>query len=113
MTGTVIWIDQTAGTAKFDGVTTVGSAANPVILIVNGDTAFQGGFTFYGFVFVMGAGTTTFTGTTSITGGLATTNGVNQGISSQIIYSPTVINNVRNTSGMLYYAKVSGSWKDF
>lgn len=112
-TGTSIWIDQTSGTAAFNGNMTVGSAANPVLLIVNGDVRFSGNVTIYGYVYILGDSTTDLLGNVTIVGGMSTTDNLSATGSIQVSYSPTVLGNLQNNGSMRYYAKVPGSWKDF
>lgn len=113
-TGTSIWIDQTNGTATINGSTTIGSASNPVLLIVNGSLSLSGNVTIYGFLFVIGTNDiTTFSGNTKIIGGMATTETLNMSGSIEVTYDPAVLDNLQNQPSLLYYAKVPGSWKDF
>lgn len=113
LTGTSIWIDQNGGTANLNGNTTIGSAANPVLLIVNGNLDITGNVTIYGYVFIYGNSTTDFLGNLSIVGGVGTTGSISASGSIQVTYSPTTLSNLQNSSSMKYYAKVPGSWKDF
>lgn len=114
MTGTSIWIDQTAGTATISGATTIGTADNPVLLIVNGNLSLSGNVTIYGFVFVIGTNDiTSLTGNVNIIGGIGTTDTLNMAGSIQLTYDSSVISNLQQQSSLLYYAKVPGSWRDF
>lgn len=113
MTGTSIWIDQTGGTASLNGNATIGTAANPVLLIVNGDLTVSGNVTIYGYVFILGNATTDFTGNLTIVGSVGTTGNLNATGSIQVVYSPTTLDNLQNNSSMRYYAKIPGSWKDY
>lgn len=113
MTGRSIWIDQTGGTATLNGNVTIGSTANPVLLIVNGNVRFSGNVTIYGYIFILGTSTTDLLGNVTVVGGMATTNTLSATGSIQVVYSPTVLANLQNNGNMRYYAKVPGSWKDF
>lgn len=114
MTGTSIWIDQTGGVARISGDTTIGSAAQPVLLIVNGSLSLSGDVTIYGYVFVIGtAGIETLTGDTRVFGGMVTTDTVNMSGNINVNYSSSVLSAMQNLGSMRYYAPVSGSWKDF
>ncbi|OGT45434.1 MAG: hypothetical protein A3E83_00395 [Gammaproteobacteria bacterium RIFCSPHIGHO2_12_FULL_41_20] len=113
LTGTSIWIEQTAGTAELNGTTTVGSADNPVILIVNGDLKLTGSVTIYGFVYVMGTTTTDILGNVTINGSMATADNLEISGSTEIVYSSSVLQNLQNQLSLSYYAKVPGTWKDF
>lgn len=114
-TGTSIWIDQTSGTtATINGNTTIGSAANPVLLVVNGNLSISGNVTIYGFIYILGTSNVdTLTGNITINGGLATTGNFNMTGSSQLTYDPTVLTNLSNQNSLRYYAKAAGTWKDF
>jgi Tfp pilus assembly protein PilX len=114
LTGTSIWIDQTSGTATLSSNATIGSAAAPVILIINGPVKFSGNVTIYGYVFVTGVSTIDLTGNVTINGAMGTTDNTSSATGSvQINYSPTVLNNLQKSNGMQYYAKIPGSWKEF
>jgi len=115
MTGTSIWIDQTgSSTATINGTTTIGSAANPVLLVVNGNLSLSGNVVIYGFVFVIGTNDIlTLTGNTQITGGIATTDTLNMSGNIALTFSSSVINNLRSNPSTRYFAKIAGSWKDF
>lgn len=112
LTGTIIWIDQTPGTtATINSNTTIGSAANPVILIVNGNFSMTGTANIYGTVYVIGGTNASMLGNAGIIGGLITTDTLSLSGSTEVTYSPTVLQKVQQTQ--TYYAKVPGSWKDF
>lgn len=113
MTGTSIWIDQTSGAATLSGNTTIGSATNPVILVINGDFDMSGTVTIYGFVYVIGGATTDVLGTVSIIGGIAATNNLLFSGSTDVTYNPTVLNALKTQPGTSYFAKIAGSWKDY
>lgn len=115
MTGTSIWITQTGGTtATINGTTTIGSAANPVLLVVNGSLSMSGNVTIYGFIFVIGtSGINSLTGNINLIGGMATMDILNMAGTSNLTYNPTVLNNLQANTSMSYWAKVAGTWKDF
>ncbi len=114
MTGTSIWIDQTAGTASISGNTVIGSTAAPVLLIVNGNFSISGNVTINGFVFVISTtGINNFSGNVTINGGLATSDTTTISGNVTLSYSNTVLSNLQNLSSLTYWAKVPGSWKDF
>lgn len=112
-TGTSIWIDQTAGTATINGFAVIGSTANPVLMIVNGNNNYTGWVIIYGFVYINGTVTIASSANIFIIGGIATTGNLSGPGTLQIYYSPSVLTNLQNQPGMQYYAKVPGSWKDF
>lgn len=113
--GTSIWIDQTAGsTATINSNTTIGSAANPVLLVVNGNLSISGNVTIYGFVYILGSsGISTLSGNITITGGLASTSDITISGNSSLTYDQTVLNNLTSNNALKYYAKVSGTWRDY
>lgn len=115
MTGATIWINQDGGTtASLTGNTTVGSAANPVLLIVNGSFSMSGNVTVYGFIFVIGtSGIVTLSGNNRIFGGLATTDNLTMSGNSTLTYDPSIITNLKNNTSISYWAKIPGTWRDF
>lgn len=113
LNGTSIWIDQTGGQATISGNTQIGTASNPVLLIINGDVKFSGNVTIYGYVYILGNSTTDLTGNVDIIGGMTTSANLSATGSIQVFYSPTTLTNLQNNANMRYYAKVPGTWKDF
>lgn len=111
MTGTSIWIDQTGGTATISSTTTIGSAANPVLLIVNGSLTVTGSTTIYGLVVVLGESTITTTGNTKINGGFISTGHAVMSGNVTVTYSSAILSAVQ--SALPLWAKVPGTWKDF
>lgn len=112
MAGNTIWIDQTAGNATINGTVTIGTAANPVIIIVNGNLYLSGSATIYGLVYEMGGTTLTdVLGNVAIEGSLITSGTLSVTGSTTLTYNSTVLNVLKNSNG--YFAKVPGSWKDF
>jgi Tfp pilus assembly protein PilX len=113
ITGTTIWINQTSGNANFSGNSTIGTQANPVLIVINGNLNISGNFTLYGFLFVIGASsaTTNLSGNITITGGIASTDNVSASGNLNLTYDSSVLNSVQTATS--YYAKVPGSWKDF
>jgi len=112
-TGTSIWIDQTSGDARLSGTTVIGSSSAPVILVVNGNFDMSGNVTIYGFVYVIGGATTDVLGNVSIIGGMSATNNLSFSGSTQVTYSPTVLNNLKTQAGTSFIGKIAGSWRDF
>lgn len=112
MQGTSIYIEQTGGTASINGNAVIGSATNPVLLVVNGGLSLSGNITFYGFIFIIGtSGITSTTGNINVIGGIASVDDLTMSGNSDISYDQTVLTNLQNS--LTYYAKVPGSWKDF
>ena len=111
---TTIWIDQPNGTATINGNTTIGTASQPVLLIVNGNVNFSGNITIYGYVFVFGTNTIdSITGSVDIHGAITTAGDLRVSGNTTLTYDSGVLNNLRNLPSMRYYAKVPGSWRDF
>lgn len=115
MEGTTVWINQTGSSvANFSGNSTIGTAQNPVLMVVNGPLNVTGNVTIYGFVFVIGpSGIANLTGNINVVGGMVTTDDLTITGNADVIFNPTVLNNIRNNPSTRYYAKVPGSWKDF
>jgi Tfp pilus assembly protein PilX len=114
MTGTTIWIDQPAGTAQLTGNTTIGSAANPVLIIVNGNLSITGNTNINGFLFIVGAtSSTVISGTFNLTGGMAAGDSLTITGNSSITYNSAMLVGVQTSAQTNYYAKVPGSWKDY
>lgn len=112
--GTSIWIDQTGGTATINGNTTIGSASNPVLIVVNGDLSLSGSVTIYGYIFVFGTNTIdSISGNVQIIGGLAAAGDLTMAGSSTLSYSASTLNNLQKLPVLSYYAKVPGTWRDF
>lgn len=114
VTGKSIWIDQTSGTASISGNTTIGSATEPVLLIVNGNFSISGNVTINGFIFVISTiGINSFTGNVTINGGIATADNTTISGSVDLNYNNSILTNLQNLSSLTYWAKVPGSWRDF
>jgi cytoskeletal protein CcmA (bactofilin family) len=112
----VIWIDQTNGSsAILSGNTVLGTAANPVLLIVNGDLNISGSITVYGLIIVLGsaAATTDINGNVAITGGIISGDNMNMGGNTQLSFSSNVLKAVQGLANLSMWAKVPGSWRDF
>lgn len=102
LSGTV-WINANVA---LSGNNTIGTQANPVLLIVNGNLTASGTVNFYGIIYV--TGTTTTSGSFNVNGGLVSEGSiVMSGTSST--YNTQIVNQLAPGS----YAKIPGSWKDF
>lgn len=114
ITGAIIWINQTGGKALFANNATIGSAANPVIIIVNGNLDIANNVTIYGFVFTMNSTSTVVeTNSVTINGGMASTGNIQLTNAATINYSSTILNALPAVSSNANYGKVPGSWRDF
>jgi len=107
LVGTSIWVDQSY---SHHGNTVIGSQAQPVVLIINGDLDLGGTVTIYGFVYAIG-NITALAGTPTIIGSMAASGTMTLKGTSQITFDPTTINNIGSAN--IFFAKVTGSWKDF
>lgn len=108
-TSATIWIDQSGGTrATIDSNTIIGSLANPVLLVVNGDLTIQGNAQIFGYIYVTGnlqtAGNAVIRGAI-VAGG----NTVDSGNFS-LTYNTSVLTKVQQLVGQ--YATVPNSWND-
>jgi|GEM_PF-1011812 len=117
VTGSVIWINQTGGTASITNNAVIGSAAKPVILIINGGSlSMDNSVTIYGFVFILDpTHDTILNNSATINGAIASTNDINLSNVATINYNSSVLNALPSVSSSSSnsYAKVPGSWRDF
>ncbi len=102
----VVWVDASVVSA---GTITAGSAASPVILIVNGSFISSGTATINGILYVMGA--TTTSGNFNLNGGIVSQGQITMS-GSTFAYSAPILQRVLTGSGG-NYTKVPGSWRDF
>jgi Tfp pilus assembly protein PilX len=98
-----VWINSGV---SISGNATIGTQANPVLLIVNGNFTGSGTATIYGVIYVMG--TTTVSGNFTVNGGLVsqgsiTMSGTSSAYNAQIVSQLTAHG----------FSRVTGSWKDF
>lgn len=98
-----VWINSNV---SISGNSTIGSATNPVLIIINGNFTGSGTVTIYGLLYIMG--TTTISGNLTLNGGLISQGAITMSGTSAAYSVPMVGVFTSNT-----YAKVSGSWKDF
>jgi Tfp pilus assembly protein PilX len=110
--GVTIWIEQPTSTARLSGSAVIGSAAQPVLLIVNGNLDISGSMVLYGLIVVLGTTTTDVSGSSVINGGLLATDNLSLSGSNTITYNNTVLSTVQQSTTN-YYAKVPGSWRDY
>lgn len=107
-TSQLIWL---TGEGNINGNTTIGSATNPVVLIIDDGFRFNGNLTVYGLVYYTqnwvnrGGGTADVNGATVVEGGFQTTGtpGFN--------YNGAVLNNLQQDLGT--FEKLAGGWRDF
>jgi Tfp pilus assembly protein PilX len=105
-----VWVNSAV---SLSGNTTIGSAANPVVLIINGNFSVTGNVTVYGLVYV--TGTASLGGNFDVNGGLIAEGDITMSGSSTIDYSDTILSNLTlpSGSGGGSYSKVPASWQDF
>lgn len=101
--GQVYWVDGNASINQ-----SIGSAGNPVILVVDGDLTLSGSPTIFGVVFVKGS--LSQGGGATIRGALLASGGVSGNGSLNVIYDPDAVGGVRRLGS---FASMPGSWRDF
>jgi hypothetical protein len=102
----IIWID---GDASFTGGPTIGSANEPVILIVDGNASFSGNTNIHGIVMVMGD--LNMTGNTTVTGALVSNGNTSNATGSLDVYYNSSV--LFNTTKSAPFTSSPGSWRDF
>lgn len=107
VTGKTIYISQGSGTATINSNAVIGSAANPVILIVDGNLTFAGSATIYGVVYVTGNMSSSGTGSVH---GAVFTEGTMTSTGTADFNLDVSLNNLNN---LITLVKVPGSWRDF
>ena len=95
LTGQVIWYD---GDLTLGGSTSVGTAASPVLLIVNGKLTMKGNDSITGFVFVLGASEAA-SGTPQLTGAIAGVGDMSLKGNPTVTLSQSVLTLVNQISG--------------
>ena len=129
VTGGKIVINQTGGMATINGNTDVGTPADPVTLIVDGDITINGNTNFYGNIIATGSvflsgnteitglvfsgatsGMAAISGNTEIEGALVVAGSLMASGNFEIDYNGDVIENGASSGGS--YGKVPGTWKD-
>lgn len=104
----IVWVDS-ASELNDSVASTIGSAQNPVILIINGDLNVNGNITINGVLVVLG-NTAIGNGTATINGTLLTTGSVSASGNISVSYNSSVVTIAHSFST---YVKIPGSWKDF
>ncbi len=110
VTGKSIWVNQTGGEASFSGNATIGSAAHPVVLVINGPFKANGTTVIYGMVYIAGDWDNGGGGDLTVNGGIVVEGTLTSTGTPNVNYSPTVM---QNLNGIGDYVKVPGSWRDF
>lgn len=135
LTGQTIWINQNGGVAQLNGNTTIGSAADPVTIVVSegsmeieGNTTIygnifmenelemRGNLEVYGMVFVGSSGVleddSSILGNAEIYGGLIVADDLTIQGNAYVEYDQSNILSY-GSSTTTVYGRVSGSWRDF
>ncbi len=114
VTGAIIWVDQLGGTAFITSTTVVGSSAQPVILIVNGNLTLGGSAVINGFIFVLNPTATILIQQNAIiNGAIASTGSLSFQNASALNYNSSILGAVPAVNINNDYAKVPASWRDF
>ncbi|MEN9543880.1 MAG: hypothetical protein RLZZ598_713 [Pseudomonadota bacterium] len=98
------------GDVALDGGGAIGSATNPVLLVVQGNLTFSAPTDVYGFVYARQANWVT-SGAGRIIGGAASQGSISGTGAYTIVRDSTVLNLLRQRTGS--FVKVPGSWVDF
>ena len=106
--GESIWVESPAAMVRFNGNDIIGSPAQPVLLIINGDAKITGTVLVHGFVYITGnvfnSGTFNVYGSVSIEGDMGALG------TFDIIYDSGTLDQLKKTPG--HAAVVPGSWFD-
>jgi hypothetical protein len=107
--GEVIWVDGDIPVNQFGGNTVLGTATQPVVLIVDGNMTTSGTVTVNGLVFVFGD-LASGTGNVEINGAVIVAGNTLVTGTLDIVYDSAILANTNNVSSP---AAVSGSWRDW
>ncbi len=114
-TASIIWIDKTAGeeslSVNIRGPITIGSADNPVVLIVNGDLSITGTVDFYGVIYASGNADIGASGTPRIYGTVVTSGTYTMHGTAQVNYNDSYLSEFNKT--IYQFNKIPGSWIDY
>lgn len=105
--GRPIWVD---GDVHLNANTAVGTAADPVILFVNGNFQLNGNAQIYGIVYAIGAQAVDASGNPTLHGVLLSETSLNVTGRVTLQYDPAVL---AALSRFGTYSKVAGTWSDF
>jgi hypothetical protein len=104
-----IWVD---GDLNVNSNVTIGSANDPIILVVDGDVHFNGTIQLYGVVYSTGMTWDNTGGGGALIRGAAISEGNYTGNGTpDYFYDPNVLSRLRNT--LTSFVRVPGSWRDF
>jgi Tfp pilus assembly protein PilX len=110
--GETIYINQTNGaTVNIGQGVTIGSASNPVTLVVNGNLSIENGATIYGFVYASSpTSALNLAGGTRIYGGIASGGSVNISNGVRVTYTKYPLT---SSTSLGTFVRVPGTWEDF
>jgi hypothetical protein len=104
-----IWVD---GPLTVNSNVSIGSASDPLILVVDGDVHFNGTIQLYGVVYSTGMTWDNTGGGGALIRGAAISEGNYEGTGTpDYFYDPNVLSRLRNT--LTSFVRVPGSWRDF
>ena len=110
--GRVIWVQ---GPATIESAQVWGSAADPVMLVVQGDLTVSANVQLFGVLYLHGGGGantwTTTVGTTLIEGAVVGEGDLSVVGTPTIVFNPGVLRTINLTQGSL--VRIPGSWRDF
>lgn len=107
--GRPLWL---TGGLTVDGTDDIADAANPVMMVINGNLAFSTNRTIHGLLMLRGTDWDTGTVAAGTIRGAIVVDGAVTGTSSLIIrYDSDVLRNLRTQSGSFF--RVAGSWRDW
>jgi Tfp pilus assembly protein PilX len=111
----VIWINQLNSNALIDNNTVIGSATNPVIIVINGGRLqLKDNVVIYGIVISINPTSNSkdqLKDNTVINGAILSSRDVNMSDNSKVNFNTSILNSV--PGGTPSYAKLPGSWRDF
>ena len=103
----VLWV---AGDLDLDSAGDIGSALEPVALVVQGSIRFVTASTVFGVVYSQ-AGDWVSAGTGEVRGAVIAEGSFSGTASADFVYDPDVLNRVQRVTGS--FVRVPGSWRDF
>lgn len=105
--GRVLWLD---GALDVNSAGDIGSAAAPVVIVVNGNVTFSSDVNIYGLVYTATADWVT-SGTSTIRGAVMAQGNLGGNSTATVVYDRDVLRRLRLLSGS--FVVVPGSWRDF
>lgn len=106
--GRVIWAQ---GNVDFDSIGDVGSAIEPVAIVVTGNVVFSSALTIYGLIYTAAPNWVSSGSTTTLIGAMVAEGDVSGTSGATLSYDRTILSLLRTQAGS--FVMVPGSWKDF